>query len=181
MKKKIIILAVVFVLMVVFGYLAQRPAASSPAGSAAPDVHVSEPQAPQFSAELLKNRVLLPAVSFHPGTAGSTLGCAQASAALASFAAEYQLRSADGEQLNQAMGEAVALLSDEEAEWLRENLPGLIGMIDSAYADYSTVIGTFIDAGADGTMRPVLIDETTSEDWAKLKAALIQAENITVS
>ena len=179
MNKKTIILAAAFIIMVVFGFLAERPAASSPAQSAAPAAQTVEQAASQFSPELLKNRVLLPAISYHPGTAGTSLGCAQSSAAVASFAAEYQLRTADGDQLNRALKDAAALLSAEEAEWLQENLPGLIGMIDSAYADYSTVIGVFGDAGADDMMRTVLIDETTVQDWAKLKAALMQLETDT--
>ena len=181
MNKKIIILAAAFIIMVVFGFLAERPAASSPKEPAGSAVQVSEQAASQFSPELLKNRVLLPAISYHPGTAGASLGCAQSSAAVASFAAEYRLRTADGDQLTRSMKDAAALLSAEEAEWLQENLPGLIGMIDSAYADYSTVIGVFGDAGADDMMRTVLIDETTIQDWAKLKAALIQLEGDTTA
>ncbi len=182
MKKKIIILASIFIFMVAAGFLVQRlPASSPPEEAGEPAVQSAEPASSQLSPELLKNRVLLPAVSFHPGTAGSTLGCAQASAELASFAAEYQLRFTDETTMNQAMGNAVSLLTEEEAQWLQENLPGLIGMIDSAYTDYSTVIQVFGDAGADGTMRTVLADETTEEDWAVLKAALIHVENSAVS
>ena len=180
--KKIIILSVIFILLVVFGFFAQRAPASPPAAeSGEPAVPPAEPAPPQLSPELLKERVLLPAISFHPGTAGSSLGCAQAAAAVVSFATEYRFHSAGEDVLNRMTEDAAAMLAEEEAEWLRENLPGLIGMVDSAYSDYTSARGIFDDAGAGGTIEAALASENSAEDWMRLKAAMERLEDNSVS
>ena len=125
-----------------------------------------------LSPELLKDRILTPAIAFHPGTAGSMLQSAQAAAKILSFCTEHQLRQEDEEHLDRMMKDAYALLYEDEKGWLQENLPGLIGLIDSMFADYDKVKGMLEDSGADDMAVSALAAEHSQEDWSKARAAL---------
>ena len=172
MKKTVVL--VVFILLVLLGILQLRAPSAPDGESAEPAVQADSQMPLQVSPEIIRDRILMPTISFHPGTAGSSLGCAQAAAAVASFSAEYQLRFADEEQLLQAMEDALALLSDEETDWFRENLPRLIDLIDAAYVDYSGVSGVFADAGAEAAMKSALETAGSKEDWSLVKAVLLR-------
>ena len=125
-----------------------------------------------FSPEQLRDGILIPAVSFHPGIAGSTLKSAKAAAEMLNFCTENQLRLADQKELDQAMKDARELLSEDEKGWLQENLPTLLDLSDTVFNDYESVKGLFEDAGAGGLIVAVLADEHAGEDWIKAKAAL---------
>ena len=123
------------------------------------------------SPEAFRIHILTPAVSFHPGTAGSSLGRAQAASEIISAAVDNQLRFVNQDRMNLMMEEAYAQLSEEEQAWLPENLPGLIDLIDAAYAEYGDVSGTFEDAGVGSQVRLKLGSEGSLQDWTRLRAA----------
>ena len=124
-----------------------------------------------LTAETLRQRSLVPAVSYHPGTAGCSLAEARTAAEILFFIADLKPQPAE-EELHALMNDAFAQCSEEEQEWLRENLPGLIACVDSALADYSAVSGAFEDAGADSVMREALGKPAVSENWALVRPAL---------
>ena len=75
------------------------------------------------------------------------------------------------ERINQATIEAVALLTDEELGWLKENLPDLIAMIDTAMADYPE-IGPIKNERATSSIGWSSETELADEYWAMIKTAL---------
>ena len=145
---------------------------TAPKDSAAEKPAEEVQEAPTISPEQFRDKVLIPLISYHPGTAGASLGRAQAAAAIMTFVTEQQLRHTAQAQMNQLAEDAAALLSDEEKGWLRENLPGMTALIDSAFSDYTEVSGVFADAGADSTMQSALAEEGAQEDWLRVRAAL---------
>ena len=80
----------------------------------------------------------------------------------------------DGE-INQATIEAVALLTDEELGWLKENLPDLIAMIDTAMADYPE-IGPIKNERSTSTIGWSSETELADEDWTRVRTALETAK-----
>ena len=130
-----------------------------------------------LSPELLRDGILTPAISFHPGTAGTTLGSALAAAKILAFSTEHQLRLEDENETDQLMKDAYAMLSVEERGWLMENLPGLIDLTDSVFTDYDSLSGRFEDAGAGEMIQSVLANEHAAEDWARARKALAGLEN----
>ena len=186
--KKPVILSLVVILLVIalaaayFLFLKPAPAAEAPTAEApiseAPPQEAAEQSSdqPALSPELLRDGILLPAVSYHPGTAGSTLGSAQAAAKILSFITENRFHTVPEDQANRLTQDAFALLSGEEQGWLRENLPGLIELIDSVFSDYTALSGRFDDAGADTAVRSALENEAASEDWSRLRGALVLLE-----
>lgn len=167
MKRKIlpVVLLFIVVLLVYFAFTSFSPA-SEPS-------NVVSNQNP-VSPELLRDRILSPAISFHPGTAGSSLGAAQVAAEIIEFITDYQLRFMTEAEMNQLMDQAYSLLGDEEQGWFQENLPQLIGLIDSVFSNYSELSGLFGDAGADSTIRSALANDKAPEDWARVRPALEQ-------
>ncbi len=184
MKKRILLVVVLFLLLAALVYaVLLRPLPPSPAtrleGEATEQVQDSgqtqdsEQASPvRLTPEQIRDGILSPAVSYHPGTAGSSLKSAQAAASVIAFITENELRYADEAQLDQLMGDAASLLSEDEQEWLRENLPGMIALIDSVFSDYTEVSGQFDDAGVDDTIRTVLEGEHAAKDWARVRASL---------
>ncbi len=130
------------------------------------------PEESMLAPEQLRDGILYPAIAFHPGTAGSTLGSAQSAAGILAFCTEHQLRLEDQEKLGQTMEDAYAMLSDEEKDWLQENIPILTGLADSVFTDYDGVKNRFEDAGADGLISDALAGEHAQEDWAQAETAL---------
>ena len=191
MKKPVIFSLVVILLVIALAaayFLFIKPTAAETPAAEAPTAEASTSEAPPqdaaeqssdqpaLSPELLRDGILLPAVSYHPGTAGSTLRSAQAAAKVLSFITENRFHAVPEDQANRLTQNAFALLSGEEQSWLRENLPGLIELIDSVFSDYTALSGRFDDAGADAAVRSALENEAASEDWSRLRGALALLE-----
>ena len=135
------------------------------------EVAVAESSTP-LTPELLREKVLLPALSCPPGTAGSSLKAAHASAVILDFATGSSLRLTDQESLNRTMTEALALLDEEERSLLQEALPGLLATTDETVEVYPENSGLYEDAGCSDLIREVLARPDAAEDWAVLRAAL---------
>ena len=125
-----------------------------------------------YMANGVKREILDPAISFHPGTAGSSLKEAQAAAEILYRITKDGCHFCNQERMNQATTEAIALLTEEEQGWLKENLPGLIALIDDTFVDCPEIAGIYIDAGADYYVWRALQVEKADEDWARVKTAL---------
>ncbi|MBR4473088.1 MAG: hypothetical protein IKS55_05575 [Oscillospiraceae bacterium] len=122
----------------------------------------------------IKKEILEPAISFHPGTAGSSLKQAQAAAEIMSNISGPDYRYADAEQLKQSMVTAFGMLSEEEQGWLKENLPGVLATVDELFASYPEIPGVFDDAGAEELVEEAMQTNMTAEDWGKIKSAAEQ-------
>lgn len=146
---------------------------SSPEPTASPDLtDVSDPQdSIRLSAEVLHDQVLRPLLSYHPGTAGSSLMAASASASVLDFASANQLRLADQGDVNRLMAEAVAQLTEEEQGWLPESASGVISLIDDTLSNYEANKGVYEDSGSADLVLAALNRPGAAEDWARLKAA----------
>lgn len=125
-----------------------------------------------YTAQGFKMYVLEPAISFHPGTAGSSLQRAQAAATILFNIADKHFQFAGS--LNVA--DAVNMMTEEELSWLRENLPGLIGEMDSLIEQYPEIDGVYQDAGADSFVYRAMQREAVAEDWTVVRAALMEIE-----
>lgn len=93
------------------------------------------------------NRTVPPdtlAISFHPGTAGSSLQRASAAGEILFNSADLDYNFCN--HFEQRMDEAAALLTQEEQRWLRENLPGLIEEIDGFIEEYPEIAAIYHDA-----------------------------------
>ncbi|MCR5138455.1 MAG: hypothetical protein K6C12_15410 [Oscillospiraceae bacterium] len=135
------------------------------------EVAVAESSTP-LTPELLREKVLLPALSCPPGTAGSSLKAAHASAVILDFATGSSLRLTDQESLNRTMTEALALLDEEERSLLQEALPGLLATTDETIEVYPENSGLYEDAGCSDLIREVLARPDAAEDWAVFRTAL---------
>ena len=155
----------------------EDPAAAAEASAvpeASPEVPAEEPVPEEVSLtpEELRENILEPAIAFHPGTAGCSLGQALAAAKILNYITSVDFRTLPAERLSPAMNDAVALLSEEEQGWLRENLPGLTELMDSVFTGYEDMRDLFDDAGALELADAAMAKEDAAEDWARLKAVL---------
>lgn len=107
--------------------------------------------------------------SFHPGTAGSSLGAAQAACQALGFAAEHSLRDADDAALRDAVLTAWESLTEEERSWFRENFSSVDSLIANSAADWEGNRGLFEDAGVGDAMKKLLADPLAMEAWEKLR------------
>ena len=180
MKKMIIFLALFMIAAAAAGCTYTMEAPASPVQAIPEDAKGGSsegqtelvPDERKLSPELLRDYVLIPATEFHPGSAGSTLGCARSAARILTFCTENQLRLEDQEKLDQMMKDACELLSEDEKGWLQENLPGLLDVADSVFSDYDGMKGLFEDAGAGDLASGVLAVEHAQEDWLPARTAL---------
>ena len=107
--------------------------------------------------------------SFHPGTAGSSLGRAQAACSAYRFAAEHRLAEVDGEQLRAALREGRESLGEEERGWFDENYESVCELIEDCRNGWEELRPLFDDAGAAGEMDALLADPAARASWDKLK------------
>ena len=178
-KQSLTILIAVLILLVIIGAvfvrarMHQEAALSSPEPTVAPaSTDTSNLQNnSQLSPEDFRDQVLLPILSYHPGTAGSSLAAASASASVLDFAAANQLRFADQEDVNRLLKEAIALLPEDEQGLLPESASGVISLIGSTLSDYEGNKGVYEDSGTADQVLAALNHPGAAEDWAKLKAA----------
>ena len=98
-----------------------------------------------ISPDLIRENIIEKAVSFHPGTAGSSLKQAAAAAEILQFATEQKLRNTDCKAAFEAAWDST---DQETQEYFRENFEGLSWLITSAFDDYDSVKDMFEDAGA---------------------------------
>ena len=122
----------------------------------------------------IKHFILDPAISFHPGTEEFYSDQVQAASTILYNTVTKHYHMFSQERINQATIEAVALLTDEELGWLKENLPDLIAMIDTAMADYPE-IGPIKNERATSSIGWSSETELADEDWARVKTALEEA------
>lgn len=133
------------------------------------------PQAGMLTPELVRDLVLRPALSYHPGTAGSSLAAANASVAILDFAVNNDLRLVGQDYVNQVVADALALLTEEERGWLAESMPGIIALIDETLEIYPENSGLYDDAGCSDLIKTAVDRPYTSENWSALKTALFSA------
>ena len=122
--------------------------------------------------ELFREKILVPALSYHPGTAGSSLSAANASAMILSFITDKHLHLEEQDRVNQLMTDAAALLIEDERNQLKETLPGLCSLVDETLAIYPENRGLYEDAGSEDMADTALAVPGASEDWARMKTAL---------
>ena len=122
-----------------------------------------------ISPDLLRAGFIDEVVSFHPGTAGCSLGQALAAANVLRFSSEQNLHLADcRSSFEKAWNETDA----ETQEYFRENFDGLSGLITTAFSDYDSVRGVFDDAGASEIMSAAMKAENIAKDWESLRSAV---------
>ena len=124
-----------------------------------------------YSAEGIKRYILEPAISYHSGTAGSTLQRAQACADILYNITEGHFHLC--EDLDHRIEEAVGILTEEERGWLKENLPGLVEEIDGVFE--SSIQEIYHDAGAYGRISMAMQVEKADEDWTAVKKGLMES------
>lgn len=126
---------------------------------------------PAPAAETLAEGYLRPIGRFHPGTAGSSLGLAQAACGALRFAAEQGLDRASPDALRESLALALAGLSEEEQAYARENFPAVAAQIELVRADFSQERGRYEDAGVSEEMEQLLRNEGALRAWDALRAA----------
>ena len=122
-----------------------------------------------ISPDLIRENIIEKAVSFHPGTAGSSLKQAAAAAEILQFATEQKLRNTDCRTAFEAAWDST---DQETQEYFRENFEGLSRLITSAFNDYDSVKDMFEDAGAAEKMEKSLAKENALKDWQSLCSAV---------
>ena len=114
---------------------------------------------------MIRENIIEKAVSFHPGTAGSSLKQAAAAAEILQFATEQKLQKTD---CTPAFEAAWNITDQETQEYFRENFEGLSQLITSAFDDYDSVKDLFEDAGAAERMEKSMAKENGVKDWQSL-------------
>lgn len=123
-----------------------------------------------YSSKGIKRYILEPAISFHPGTAGSSLQRAQAAADILYNVTDAHFHLCG--KLAERMEDAARMLTEEEQGWLKENLPGLIEEIDAVFE--SGISDIYQDAGAYGRISKAVLVEKAEEDWTAVKDGLME-------
>ena len=118
-----------------------------------------------ISPEVIREGVIDEVVSYHPGTAGSSLKQALAAANLLSFATEQEVPKSAYEK---AWNETDAATQ----EYFRENFEGLSWLITTALKDYDSVSGEFEDAGAAEVMASAMNKEGAEKSWDALRSVI---------
>ena len=121
------------------------------------------------SPDLIRDNIIEEAVSFHPGTAGSSLRQAAAAADILQFATEQKLQKTD---CKPAFAAAWNVTDQETQEYFRENFEGLSRLITSAFDDYDSVKDLFEDSGAAEKMEKSLSEKSAAKDWQSLCSAV---------
>ena len=122
-----------------------------------------------ISPDLIRENIIEEAVSFHPGTAGSSLRQAAAAADLLQFVTEQKLRNTDCKAAFEAAWDST---DQETQEYFRENFEGLSWLITSAFDDYESVKDMFEDAGAAEKIEKSLSEKSAAKDWQSLCSAV---------
>ena len=117
------------------------------------------------SSDQIRDNIINEVVSYHPGTAGSSLKQALAAANVLRFATEQKLSRND---CKTAFEKAWSETDEESQEYFRENYEGLSWLITSAFSDYDSVSGVFEDAGVAEIMRTALGQADAEKDWDAL-------------
>ena len=121
------------------------------------------------SAGQVRDSIIGEVVSFHPGTAGSSLGQALAAAKVLRFATEQKL----GRNDCKSAFETAWKEADEETQgYFRENFEGLSRLVTAAFSDYDSVRGVFEDAGAGEIMEAALRSADAAKDWDALRTVI---------
>ena len=131
-----------------------------------------------YTPENLKRLILEPAISFHPGSAGSSLQRAAAAGEILFNSADKNYHFCNG--LHQVMKDAISLMTLEEQGRLKENLPGLIDDIDIIIKEYPEIADINSDAGAYSHIYRAMQTEMVNEDWNTVKLALMYILDNTV-
>lgn len=121
------------------------------------------------SSDQIRDNIINEVVSYHPGTAGSSLKQALAAANVLRFATEQKLSRND---CKTAFEKAWSETDEESQKYFRENYEGLSWLITSAFSDYDFVSGVFEDAGAAEIMKTALRQADAEKDWAALNAVI---------
>ena len=108
-------------------------------------------------------------ISYHPGTAGSSLGQAAAAANVLRFATQQKLSKND---CTAAFVTAWKEADEETQGYFRENFEGLSRLITAAFSDYDSVRGVFEDAGAGEIMEAALRSADAAKDWDALRTVI---------
>ena len=122
-----------------------------------------------ISPDLIRDNIIEEAVSFHPGTAGSSLRQAVAAADLLQFVTEQKLRNTDCKAAFEAAWDST---DQETQEYFRENFEGLSWLITSAFDDYDSVKDMFEDAGVAEKMEKSMAKKNGVKDWQSLCSAV---------
>ena len=118
-----------------------------------------------ISPDLIRENIIEKAVSFHPGTAGSSLQQAAAAADILQFATEQKLQKTDCKPAFKAAWNST---DQETQEYFRENFEGLSRLITSSFDDYDSVKDLFEDAGAAERMENSIAKDNGVKDWQSL-------------
>lgn len=121
------------------------------------------------SADQIRDSIIGEVVSFHPGTAGSSLGQALAAAKVLRFATEQKLGRND---CSSAFEKAWKEADEETQGYFRENFEGMSRLITAAFSDYDSVRGVFEDAGAGEIMETALRSADAAKDWDALRTVI---------
>ena len=121
------------------------------------------------SSDQIRDNIINEVVSYHPGTAGSSLKQALAAANVLRFATEQKLSRND---CKTAFEKAWSETDEESQKYFRENYEGLSWLITSAFSDYDSVSGVFEDAGVAEIMRTALGQADAEKDWDALNAVI---------
>jgi hypothetical protein len=121
------------------------------------------------SSDQIRDNIINEIVSYHPGTAGSSLKQALTAANVLRFATEQKL-SRNG--CKTAFEKAWSETDEESQKYFRENYEGLSWLITSAFSDYDSVSGVFEDAGAAEIMRTALGQADAEKDWDVLHSVI---------
>ena len=116
-------------------------------------------------------------MAVQPGSAGSSLRTAEAAVNVVSFAKQYNLVNADGESLRYEMLTAWEDMSEEERTAFDAAFMDVVNLIDSCKEDFSSVRGSFEDAGKAEDMEALLNDENAMDCWAILLGATLTMGN----
>ena len=121
------------------------------------------------SSDQIRDNIINEVVSYHPGTAGSSLKQALAAANVLRFATEQKLSRND---CKTAFEKAWSETDEESQKYFRENYEGLSWLITSAFSDYDSVSGVFEDAGVAEIMRTALGQADAEKDWDVLHSVI---------
>ena len=121
------------------------------------------------SSDQIRDNIINEVVSYHPGTAGSSLKQALAAANVLRFATEQKLSRND---CKTAFEKAWSETDEESQKYFRENYEGLSWLITSAFSDYDSVSGVFEDAGVAEIMRTALGQADAEKDWDALNTVI---------
>ena len=121
------------------------------------------------SADQIREGIIEEVISYHPGTAGSSLKQALAAANVLRFATEQKLSKND---CKAAFEKAWSETDEESQSYFRENYEGFSWLITTAFSDYDSVSGVFEDSGAAEIMKTALGQADAEKDWDALNAVI---------